>query len=498
MSEDKAEEKTEDLGTMGSFVWAKVTGHPFWPGQVVESGPGIKARVGTVIVRFFASNDYAQVKPIAEQLKPYKAGINQAPGKKSRKLLTKAIRHIERAMNGDPVDSDPDEPDKKRQKKAESKPSTPTRKADTKALKKSPSTPTQRTSRSSASDEGSRPGSAAANIEVGASSSRLRPASPKTIVPADSTSLAPMLPQPSGIPPTTAKLGFLGLGIMGSAMAMNLIRTGHDVSVWNRTGHKTKTLREMGATVYDTKRQVVENCEIVFACVSDPAAAREIVFGPGGVLRYINTSKAYVDMSTVDPETAIEIGTAIRDKGGRFLEAPVSGSKRPAENGELIIMCAGDRTLYVDLYSCMEAISKKWFFLSDVGSAARMKLVVNSIMGAQMSALAEGMALAEKCDLDQVTLLEILSLGALCSNLVTSKGSAILESDFPPNFPLRLQQKDLRLALEMSESVNQSIPTIASANELYKRSMSAGLGDRDMASVYEVVHQVRHNNSMHE
>ncbi|CAG5105888.1 Oidioi.mRNA.OKI2018_I69.chr1.g2541.t1.cds [Oikopleura dioica] len=439
-------DEEKDLTAIGSFVWAKVTGHPFWPGQVVESGPGIKARSGYVVVRFYASNDFASVKPTNDQLKAYKPGTVQTPGKKNRKLLNKAIRHIERAMKGE----------------------------------------------KNTTDDGPAAGKAQ-NMDSGSSSSRIRP----SIVPADSTSLATILPQASGIPATTAKLGFLGLGIMGGAMAMNLLRTGHDVSVWNRTASKTIPLRNRGATVYDTKRQIVENCDIIFACVSDPKAAREIVFGNGGVLKYMNDQKAYVDMSTVDPETAIAIGEAIRSKGGRFLEAPVSGSKVPAELGELIIMCAGDRTLYVDLYSCMEAISKKWFFLSEVGSAARMKLVVNSIMGAQMAALAEGMALAEKCDLDQVTLLEILSLGALGSKMVNAKGSAILESNFPPNFPLRLQQKDLRLAVSLSDKVHQPISVIASANELYKRSMAANLGDSDMSAVYEVVHQ-RQDSSMHE
>lgn len=484
------DEEVPDVTAVGSFVWAKVSGHPFWPGQVVETGPGIKARAGYVVVRFFGSNDFASLKPAPEQIKPYKAGTTTTPGKKNRKLLTKAIRHIERAMRGEKVESDTEqEPEKKKSKKTTPTPDTMRSSSPAAARKKSPA---RSAARSSTSEDGSRPGSAT-NLDSGSSASRIRP----SIVQADSTSLPSILPQASGIPATNAKLGFLGLGIMGGAMAMNLIKTGHDVSVWNRTASKTVQFRNEGATVYDTKRQIVENCDIIFACVSDPKAARDLVFGNGGVLKYMDENKSYVDMSTVDPETAIAIGDAIRSKGGRFLEAPVSGSKGPAQLGELIIMCAGDRTLYVDLYSCMEAISKKWFFLSEVGSAAKMKLVVNSIMGAQMAALAEGMALAERCELDQVTLLEILSLGALGSKMVNLKGSAILESNFPPNFPLRLAQKDLRLALSLSESVHQPIPVIASANELYKRSMSANLGDRDMAAVYEVVHQ-RDDNSMHE
>jgi len=528
------ENENDDLTKEGNFVWAKLSGHPFWPGQIVSEGPGLKSRSGTIVVKFFASNDYAQVKP--DQLKAYKPGEKQTPGKKQRKLLSKAIRHIERAIKGEKIESEDENPppEKKSKKstsataspKVSSRSNTPTRIALTpkktlgsknkvskvSKLKRQNSnvssasnsvasssdveSSSARQEKDSDTDAKSTPSrkrqqkldTSKENGETGSDFFRVRPAVTPEVKAADSsTSLANII---DGVPATDLKIGFIGCGIMGVPMAMSMIRTGHDVSVWNRTADKTKPLEEMGAKVYDTKRQIVENCDIVFACVSDPKAARDVVFGTDGILKYINSEKSYVDMSTVDSETSIAIGNAIKGKGGRFLEAPVSGSKKPAEVGELIIICAGDRTLYVDCYTCFEAMSRKWFYLApDIGSAAKMKLVVNSIMGAQMAALSEGMALAEKCDLDQVTLLEILSLGALCSPLVTGKGSAILESNFPPNFPLKHQQKDLRLALELSETVSASMPVVGAANELYKRAKSAGLGDRDMAAVYQVVNE---------
>lgn len=522
-----ADTKTE-IANEGRFVWAKLSGHPFWPGQVVNpEGTGLKSRNGSVVVKFFASNDFAQVKP--DQLKEYKCGQTQSSGKKQRKLLSKAVRHIERAIRGEKVESaDESEPPVKKAK-PDSKPATPIRtKSEKPKIKlsmksRSPAnSPARKRQNSNLSSEtGSvdsddfsktsegkvtpnahRPVKKRAipkTAQNGESSSpqttRVRPQSVTEVKPADSStrSVSSII---DGLPATEDKIGFLGCGIMGAPMAANLIRTGHDVSVWNRTYDKTKPLAELGAKVYETKRQIVENCDIIFACVSDPKAARDLVFGPDGILKYINEKKSYVDMSTVDALTTTDIGFAIKEKGGRFLEAPVSGSKKPAESGELIIMCAGDRSLYVDCYTCFEAMSKKWFFMGDLGSGAKMKLVVNSIMGAHMTALSEGMALAEKCDLDQVTLLEILSLGALCSPLVTGKGSAILESNFPPNFPLKHQQKDLRLALELSDSVHLSMPCISSSNEVYKRAMAANMGDRDMAAVYRVINEPTHRLDM--
>lgn len=515
-----ADEKT-DLTKEDTFVWAKLAGYPFWPGQVVHaSTANISSKKGHVIVKFFGTNDFAAVKTGPEFLKSYDGEKGPKRKKAPRKGLSKAIKQIERAMRGEPIDSDPEEEPKKIEKTEKIKKIAPKPKQDPKTPKKSsrsasPKIVLKKNSKRDGSPSSSR---SPKHLRVESEESDLdQPLTSRPILPKKRTynvpnglggreSPAKKEPRSEGslgalankltsnIPPSEDRIGFIGLGIMGAPMASNLIRTGHNVSVYNRTKSKTTEFPEMGAKVYETLRQIIENCDIVFACVSDPKAAREIVFGPDGILKYVNNKKAYVDMSTVDPETAQEISTAIRAQGGRFLEAPVSGSKKPAEAGELIIMCAGDRSLYVDCYTMFEAMSKKWFFMGEVGTGAKMKLVVNAIMGAHMAALAEGMALAERCDLDQVTLLEILSLGALSSPLVTSKGSQILESNFPRQFPLAHQQKDLRLAMKLSEDVAQPLSVVSASNELFKRAVAHGHGDRDMASVYRIVN---HSNLDH-
>jgi len=499
--EEKVVEETKvedvDLTKEDTFVWAKLAGYPFWPGQVVNpSGTGLSAKKGSVIVKFYGTNDYAPVK--IDLLKPYDGSKDQRPGKKKRKGLMKAIKQIECAIKGEPIVSDSESEPKKAKvsRKSESKPKPTAQKSS-----RSPSPRSPAKSQKARRDRSKSPASSSKNKDSDSESQDEKHRPPKkrpnysatngvqsptkpTTAPVPPSSLAKLI-QP--VPPSEDRIGFIGCGIMGTPMALNLIKTGHNVSVYNRTQSKTEIFSEQGYSVYHTLRQIIENCDIVFACVSDPKAARDIVFGPDGILQYVTPKKAYVDMSTVDPQTAQDISAAIKAKGGRYLEAPVSGSKRPAEAGELIIMAAGDRSLYVDCYTMFEAMSKKWFFMGDVGTGAKMKLVVNAIMGAHMAALAEGMALAEKCELDQVTLLEILSLGALSSPLVTSKGSAILESNFPSQFPLRHQQKDLRLAMNLSEEVAQPMSVVGSSNELFKRAVAQGHGDRDMASVYRIV-----------
>ncbi|CAN6232105.1 unnamed protein product, partial [Urochloa humidicola] len=138
------------------------------------------------------------------------------------------------------------------------------------------------------------------------------------------------------------EVGFLGLGIMGKAMATNLLRHGYRVTVWNRTLSKCEELVALGATVGETPAAVVAKCRYTIAMLSDPAAALSVVFDKDGVLEQIGDGKGYVDMSTVDAATSSKISEAVKQKGGAFVEAPVSGSKKPAEDGQLVILAAGD------------------------------------------------------------------------------------------------------------------------------------------------------------
>ena len=157
------------------------------------------------------------------------------------------------------------------------------------------------------------------------------------------------------------KYGFLGLGIMGKAMATNLINAGFDVTVWNRTVAACRPLTDLGAKQGKTAADVVANCDITFAMVSDPKAAKALCFGKNGVLEGISKGKSYIDISTVDADTSSEICHAVQAKGGRFLEAPVSGSKKPAEDGTLVFLCAGDPSLYEDAGDALDVMGKNPF-----------------------------------------------------------------------------------------------------------------------------------------
>uniref|UniRef100_A0A2K5S5Y1 Cytokine-like nuclear factor N-PAC n=1 Tax=Cebus imitator TaxID=2715852 RepID=A0A2K5S5Y1_CEBIM len=289
------------------------------------------------------------------------------------------------------------------------------------------------------------------------------------------------------ITPTDKKIGFLGLGLMGSGIVSNLLKMGHTVTVWNRTAEKGWCLfvqGSEGARLGRTPAEVVSTCDITFACVSDPKAAKDLVLGPSGVLQGIRPGKCYVDMSTVDADTVTELAQVIVSRGGRFLEAPVSGNQQLSNDGMLVILAAGDRGLYEDCSSCFQAMGKTSFFLGEVGNAAKMMLIVNMVQGSFMATIAEGLTLAQVTGQSQQTLLDILNQGQLASIFLDQKCQNILQGNFKPDFYLKYIQKDLRLAIALGDAVNHPTPMAAAANEVYKRAKALDQSDNDMSAVY--------------
>lgn len=285
-----------------------------------------------------------------------------------------------------------------------------------------------------------------------------------------------------------AHYGFIGAGLMGLPMAMNLLKAGHQLTVWNRSKEKCAPLEEAGATYVDTPLEVVAAAEVTFSMLADPQAATAVCFSPSGVIQAVGPGKAYVEMSTIDPETSSKIGISIQARGALFLEAPVSGSVPQAEAGELVIMCAGDQELYTDLRAALDVLGKKHLYLGEVGAAACMKLGVNQLMGSMMASFCEVLTLLEEAGLDKRDFLDIIGAGGLAAPLFGAKGEKILAQDRTPQFPLKHQQKDLRLALQLGDIHRVPMPVCAAANELYKRAYQYGLENDDMSALVVSLH----------
>lgn len=283
-------------------------------------------------------------------------------------------------------------------------------------------------------------------------------------------------------------LGFIGMGTLGVPMAKNLLKAGYSVIVWNRNTTKCEPLRELGAEIAGSAKECAQGCDITFACVSDPEAAIEVATGANGVAAGMSEGKGYVDVSTIDVDSAKAIAAAIRGKGGMYIEAPVSGSKGPAEQGTLIFLTAGERQLFDKAAPMLEVMGKKSFFLGeDVGAGAKMKLVINMVMGSMMASFAEGLALAESSGLQQEVLLEAIGLGAIAAPMFALKGPSMTKASFPPAFPLKHQQKDLRLALELAAQSELPITVASASNDTYLKAINSGLGDQDFSAVLAAI-----------
>lgn len=283
------------------------------------------------------------------------------------------------------------------------------------------------------------------------------------------------------------KYGFLGLGIMGKAMAANLLGAGLDVTVWNRTKEKCMPLVEQGAFLGNSPGEVTAKCDITFAMVSDPAAAASLFFDEDGARHGIIPGKAYIDVSTVDPATSLQIAEAVKAKGGRFLEAPVSGSKKPAEDGTLVFLCSGDESLYHDAEPAFQIMGKKSFYFKEVGQGAQMKLVINMIMGTMMTAFGEGLALGGKVGLNMTDILNVLAEGAIDNPMFRMKGPQMAQNNFSTAFPLKHMQKDMRLALQLGDEYGQTLFTACAANNLYIKTREAGGADEDFSAVFKAI-----------
>ncbi|EFN59865.1 hypothetical protein CHLNCDRAFT_133685 [Chlorella variabilis] len=306
--------------------------------------------------------------------------------------------------------------------------------------------------------------------------------------------------------PGKTKVAFLGIGIMGNAMAANLLKAGYEVTVWNRSPDKCAGLAAAGATVAGTPAEAVAACDIALAMLSDPEACLAVATGPEGVASAMAPGKGYVDVSMVDAATSRQVAVAVRAAGGAYLEAPVSGSKGraarlpapaffalrsswPPGRRRRPVGARRDESLFEAAAPLLEVMGKASFFLGEAGAGANMKLVVNMVMGSMMASYAEGLQLAQRCGLRQEDLIEVVKLGAIASPMFALKASrrgaapGMVAGKFPTAFPLKHQQKDLRLALALGDEVQQPLPLAAAANELYKRARAAGYSDADFSAV---------------
>ncbi|MGH9886418.1 MAG: NAD(P)-dependent oxidoreductase [bacterium] len=286
---------------------------------------------------------------------------------------------------------------------------------------------------------------------------------------------------------TTKRIGFAGLGLMGSRMARQFLDKGFPLTVWNRTAERCAPLREAGAQVAATPRELAEMCDVLIACVADPNAVGRIVFADDGVRPAARPGFRYIETSTISPGLARRTAEALRAKGADVLEAPVTGSKMGAEKGTLTIMTGGRRETHDELLPILMAMGTKAIYCGEIGQASVVKLIGNTIISFMLEGFCEGLVAGRKAGIPLETLIEVIQASGYASPYYAFKGNAIAQRDFDQHFSIDLLVKDQGLMLDEAAAQGVPMPGLAAIREVFQAARAQGYGQEDIAAVVKVV-----------
>ena len=286
------------------------------------------------------------------------------------------------------------------------------------------------------------------------------------------------------------RVGFIGLGIMGSAMAMNIHKAGFPLIVYNRTRSKTEPFTKLNIPVADSPREVAEKSDVVIDMVTDAPDVEEVLLGPNGVVHGAHPGLIVIDMSTNSPEHARYFARELSKYGIEFLDAPVTGGDIGARQGTLTIMVGGKYEVFQRVKPILEAMGKTIIYAGEVGNGQMLKLLNQIVVGIDMLAVAEAMALAKKAGIDMEKLFTVLSTGAANSFTVQYYMPKMMRGDFEPGFRAAHLKKDLRYALETANKLNVPLPGTALTLQLYNALVAKGLGEKGTQALLKLYYEM--------
>jgi 3-hydroxyisobutyrate dehydrogenase len=285
---------------------------------------------------------------------------------------------------------------------------------------------------------------------------------------------------------TPARIGFLGLGIMGSRMAANLVRAGFPLSVWTHTpGKAARWASEHASTAFDTPAEVASVSDIVMSMVVDGDQVSGVLLGEGGVIEGARLGLLCVDMSTISPSETRRIGAALREREVRMLDAPVTGSSPRAQDGTLTIMAGGETEDFLRAKPALDALGTLVVHVGGLGQGEMLKLINNSLGAANAAALAEALVLAQATGVDLDTLVQVTMAGSGGSAQMALKSTPMREHDYTTLFKTAHMLKDVRLCLEEAQAAGVPFPAAAHARDLLAATIGRGYGEEDYAAIVE-------------
>jgi 3-hydroxyisobutyrate dehydrogenase-like beta-hydroxyacid dehydrogenase len=284
-----------------------------------------------------------------------------------------------------------------------------------------------------------------------------------------------------------AKLGFVGLGVMGGGVARRLLAAGHELHGWNRTPEKAAPLVAEGLVLEESPRAVAERADVVFTMVTNVPALRAVGEGEDGIIAGLGPGKVWVDMTTAAPAVSRELAERVQETGADMVDAPVSGSVSTLEEGRVSIMVGGNEETFRRVEPILLDIGPKVTRVGDNGQALLLKIAINLSLHVQMVAFCEGLLLAEKDGIDREVALDVMLGSVIASPMLKYRAPFILDMPDEAWFNVNMMQKDMLLALEAGRQLDVSMPTTAITNELLTAARAMGLEHNDFAVVYEVL-----------
>ena len=286
------------------------------------------------------------------------------------------------------------------------------------------------------------------------------------------------------------KIGIIGIGMLGEAVVLNLLNSGYDVAVYNRTKEKTIEVEKKGAKVMDSPKTVAENAELIIIIVKDSTAVREVAFGENGIIESKNEKLIVADMSTIDSTESKNIANQFQQNHIQKLEIPVMGGPNVAIMGKLVMMASGPKDSFDQCKTIFEKIANKVFFLGEQGTANSIKLAMNLQITMLALSLSEGITLLKKANVDPKIFLEVLNSTYFKTGMSQNKAFKMIDGNYNATFTLANLKKDITTMTNAAKDLGIELPMISKAEEIYKNAINEGLGDLDYTGIIEYIKKI--------
>jgi 3-hydroxyisobutyrate dehydrogenase-like beta-hydroxyacid dehydrogenase len=283
------------------------------------------------------------------------------------------------------------------------------------------------------------------------------------------------------------KVGFMGLGIMGSAMAANILKAGYPLAVYNRSPERAGPLARQGAEVAASPRALTQAADVIIAMVTGPEALYRLLFEAEGATEALGPGKVFINMSSVSPSFTKEMAVQVTATGAAFVDAPVSGTKKPAEEGTLVILAGGKPERIKELEPLLLSMGKKVIYCGRVGQGSMMKMFINLLLGLMMAGFAEALNFGRMGGLDFEAMLDTVSSGALNCPMFQGKAANLREKNHPPAFPLKHLAKDAKFVVDTAYELGAPVPGGQMLLHLYRTGWALGWGDQDISAIARVM-----------